>query len=323
MSQHPQARVVGLFVVVSVLLLVFAIVLFSSGPLISHTRDFVVYFDGSVAGLSIGAPVKFRGVQIGVVKEVLLAMEGEDRASTDFRIPVVFDLDEDRIQRRGSSFDIHDDFLVDSLIDLGMRAQLATESFVTGRKFIALDIYPNTAVDLSSEGTVRGLREMPSVEGDFAVLQARATELIGTLAEVDLDAIIASIEGTIDGIYQFVTSPELHGFVDSLQIVAGNLNETLATIRNVASDLDTTLVPLRSHVASIALRADSTMGAAEAAIANLSATFAPGSPLLTKLERTLDELSETSRALRALAQLLERNPSALLRGTETPKEEKP
>ena len=237
--------------------------------------------------------------------------------------PVVFDLDEDRIHGRGGTIDIHDDVLVDSLIDLGMRAQLATESFVTGRKFIALDMHPRAPVDLSTGGTVRGLREIPSVQGDFAALEARATELIGTLSEVDFDAIIASIEGTIDGIYQFVTSPALRGFADSLQIVAGNVNQTLAAIRNVAADLDTTLVPLRAHVASIAMRADSTMGEAEHAFANLSATFEPGSPLLIKLQRTLDELSETSRALRALAQLLERNPSALVRGTETAKEEKP
>ena len=137
MIRKAKPRLIGGFVVGAVALLVIAIVLFASGPLFKKTTKFVSYFDGSVAGLVTGAPVKFRGVTVGSVKEVRLAIReaeldritepsvdddvGRMEAELYFRIPVIYELDEDILTKPGAKVDLDDPNLdpVDVDLDTG------------------------------------------------------------------------------------------------------------------------------------------------------------------------------------------------------------
>ena len=79
MSGRPSARLVGAFVLLAVGLAVAGVIVFGSGQLSRRTVDFVIYFEGSLAGLNRGAPVKYRGVQIGTVEDVLFQILGGSR----------------------------------------------------------------------------------------------------------------------------------------------------------------------------------------------------------------------------------------------------
>ena len=62
------------------------------------------------------------------------------------------------------------------------------------------------------------------------------------------------------------------------------------------------------------LRLDATLADVGVVLDGVSGTLAPESPVLVEFERAMTELSGASRALRDLADYLERNPSALVRG---------
>src|SRR5690606_1374246 len=135
-------------------LLVAGILIVGGGRLFHDTAHVRVYFDGSVAGLRIGAPVKFRGIDIGKVKDVRISMTGAIRDPNNIRIPVLLEIDEDRLTAEGvAGIDFDDREQVDRLVGLGLRATLETESVVTGVRFVALDVKPATPAHVVGDRT--------------------------------------------------------------------------------------------------------------------------------------------------------------------------
>ncbi|MGD8281989.1 MAG: MlaD family protein, partial [Gemmatimonadota bacterium] len=146
MSHRANPSLIGAFVLGGALLAVIAVVAFGSGRLFRDTERFISFFDGSVSGLDVGAAVRFRGIQVGSVQDILLDLPEVERERRDLRIAVVYDLDRQLLESRGAMSRLSDPFDMDTLLALGVRAELATESIVTGRKYIALDLDPDRPV---------------------------------------------------------------------------------------------------------------------------------------------------------------------------------
>ena len=132
MGKRINPATVGAFVLGAIGLILAAVVVFGSGSLFRKTHEFVIYFGGDINGLRVGAPVKFKGVEIGAVKRIKLRLEqdvnrdnGQLRA--DVRIPVIIELDEEKIvSHGGTAIDLDDPHTVPNLIREGMRAQLGS-----------------------------------------------------------------------------------------------------------------------------------------------------------------------------------------------------
>src|SRR2546430_5322861 len=97
MNKKISPTLIGGFVLGAVILLVIAVIAFGSGRLFRKTKEFVVYFDGSVNGLNIGAAMKFRSIEVGSVKNILLQHEKGMEVQS---IPVVFEIDLKKITSR-------------------------------------------------------------------------------------------------------------------------------------------------------------------------------------------------------------------------------
>ena len=72
MSKRANPATIGIFISVGLALGVGAVLLFSSARFFTKTEKYILYFDGSVLGLNPGAPVKFRGVTVGSVRDILI-----------------------------------------------------------------------------------------------------------------------------------------------------------------------------------------------------------------------------------------------------------
>src|SRR5579862_3912273 len=107
MSKRISPTAIGIFVVGSFVMVILAIVVVGSGSLFRKPLRFVCMFAGNVNGLRIGAPVKFKGVQIGAVEEIKLALspsEGELRPDLkEMRLPVIIGIDRSMITERGGT----------------------------------------------------------------------------------------------------------------------------------------------------------------------------------------------------------------------------
>src|SRR5262245_30436492 len=137
MGRKANPIIIGAFVVGAIALAVFGIVVFGSGRLFKETTPFVMYFTGSVDGLSVGSPVKFKGVEIGGVTSIQLDL-GEEA-----RIPVWIEIDNKKIVARGAEWP-SDRAALRAAIERGLRAQLNSQSIVTGLLFVQLDYHPET-----------------------------------------------------------------------------------------------------------------------------------------------------------------------------------
>lgn len=318
MSEKPHTVAIGAFVIGAILIAI-TIVIFALGTSFGQQREKVVMvFEGSVKGLNVGAPVALRGVQIGQVTNVELMLNSD---SLDLIMLVESEINEKNIKRLGSNAED----VTDGLIDRGMRAQLKTQSLLTGLLYIQLDFHPGTPIVLVPIDTE--LTQIPTIPTDLELITRK-------LEEMDLAALAQQAQDTIQGLSAFVSS-------DSFQALSGDLQTTLASVTSLSDELRAQLATSGPKVddmldgASQALSGaneelpklaglvqknldvlERAISAFENTMVNVDSLVAPGSATAHQLNRALRELTMASRAIQQLAELLDQQPEALLRGKQ-------
>jgi len=207
MSKKVNKTVIGLFVVGALVLLMAAVVVFGSGVLFKRTNKFVLYFDGSVKGLAIGAPVMFRGVSIGTVKDISLIYDS--KAGT-IMLPVIVEIEQGRIKGTPSFGDEDGD---KKMIALGLRGKLEVQSFLTGQLMISFDLYPDKPAEL--RGILKEYPELPTLP--------TPPDIFELMNELPIKEIAKNLQATTKGIDRLVNSSDLQG---SLYEMRSTLQET-------------------------------------------------------------------------------------------------
>ena len=215
MSKKVNKTVIGVFVVGALVLLMIAIVVFGSGELFKRTNKFVLYFDGSVKGLSIGAPVMFRGVSIGTVKDISLIYDS--KAGT-IMLPVIVEIEQGRIKGTPSFGDLGGD---KKMIALGLRGNLEVQSFLTGQLMISFDFYPDKPAKL--RGILKGYPELPTLP--------TSPDIFEIMDELPIKEIAKNLEATSKGINKLVNSSDLQRSLYDLQ---NTLQETKEAMHSVS-----------------------------------------------------------------------------------------
>jgi paraquat-inducible protein B len=315
-NNRVSPALIGSFVVSGVALVVAAVIVFGSGRFFDERESFVAFFPGSVNGLTVGSNVSFRGVNVGTVREVLLSMGGDSLAQgVDYRIPVVFDIDQTMIRARGARIQLGDPQQFQELLDMGMSARLDTESLLTGRLYIALDFRPTS--NPVFYGASHDYPEIPTVPSPMAEVQEKIRELADRFADVDLEELFTAMRATLDGVEELVTDEELQAVASNLNRLVFTVDETVVGIRQLVTTVDTTVGPVQERFASAATRAEASMQEIDETMDALEAVLDPGSPLILGLVATLEELQLAATSLRRVAELVDRDPSILVRGRAT------
>lgn len=323
---------VGIFMVASLALGVLFIILFSSGGMFEKKKEYVAFFSGSVKGLSIGAPVYIRGVPVGNVTGIRLLLS--ETKTESVLIPVVFTLDPKNMVYLDSGVPKDVDAMIERYIKSGMRAKLIPSSLLTGQLAILLDYFPQEPVQY--HGELEGMKEIPTVASDmekiesfiesldFETLMREATSTLGLindkLQSPDVDRGIKSFANTFEETEKLVR--KLNGSVDPMLATA---TDTLGQYNRMGKELNAALPLL---IESLSQRLDEygklgkdLRGPAKDAFVQATATLKEfqdvvrdGKDMNYKITTVIGELEATLRAFRQLAEHLERNPEALLRG---------
>jgi phospholipid/cholesterol/gamma-HCH transport system substrate-binding protein len=319
MNRRVSPALIGGFVLGAVLLAVLAVVLIGSGRYFHRTAPFVLYFPGSVNGLRIGAPVKFRGVEIGSVEDIRLQLQPDQSV---YRIPVIIGIDPEKITSLGGSETIlNSPAEYQSAVDGGLRGQLQSESFVTGLLFVALDYFPSsraTFVQLPRTGKFH-YREIPTEPSSTEKARMAVSEVLTKLAESDIEGLVDSARQAISGLHQLVNSPDLKTAIRSVNDVAGRLGEAAGSVSQLATGLDTNVSGLTQDLRQTSVRATAMIDQAGKVLQHTDATI-NDSPLMYQLARTLEEVSAAARSVRQLTGYLERNPSSVIFGRPVARE---
>ncbi len=181
MAQQANPKLIGAFVLGAIALLAFGLVVFGGLSWFTASKTYIAYFPGSVKGLRPGAPVDFRGVTIGQVSDIRIRFNAADGS---MQIPVLMRFDPNRITVIGREQVIETGADLQELIKRGLRAQLQTQSIVTGLLSVDLDFYPNAPLNLvGGQSTYPELPTIPSTMETFQQTLGDVTQEIPGTAE--------------------------------------------------------------------------------------------------------------------------------------------
>jgi paraquat-inducible protein B len=302
MGRKANPALIGAFVIGAVALAVLAVTIWGSGKLFRREFIAVCYFPGSVNGLSPGAPVKFRGVQIGEVSEVRLLYEQSHGAP---RIPVFLKIDGERMRELGAKRDPSLE-LLNQLIEQGLRARLQTLSIVTGVLYVEFDILPESPVEMM-QSTEAAYPEIPTLPTPLEEATKTVSDVLARVNEIDFKGVGTAVHEAIDGVNRLANNPRLAAAIDGLP-------EAVASARQLLAHLDAQTTPLADGMKNISADTRQTLASARATLDAIQALVAPDAPLSVELTSTATDLSRAARGLRDLADFLERNPNAVVFG---------
>ncbi len=255
-------------------------------PLETEVRNFVMYFRGSLRGLSPGATVELQGIEVGEVKSVDVEYDPEAGALS---FPVGVDIYPQRIRGRQPKGhkstatkgdpETASRRLVDSLVAHGLRAELKSGNLLTGQKYVDLDMHPDAPpekVYWDEQPSV-----FPTASNGLDEIQDSVASIARKLGKVPFDKISYRLLSTLT-----------------------TLDQTLKSTDQLMRHVD----------GSIAPQVEATLNEAQAAMKNAKELLAKDAPLQSDLGATLVELSRAARSIAALVDYLERHPESLIRG---------
>ena len=318
-SKRASPTLVGVFVLGALALAVAGLAVFGSGKLFRRTAQFVMVFGGSVNGLSVGAPVKFRGVQVGSVTKIMLSLPG--MTLPELRIPVFIEIDQDLVSKLGGMINPAEPTSFAALIDEGLRAQLQLESIVTGVLFVELDLFPGSPVNLYLPKGESGYLEIPTQPTLLQEASQTGADLIAKLRDVDFDGLVTSIRDAARSVGDLAGSPELRQTLVAAREAMVSARDTLTEIRPRIPQLASGVDSASNRLQGSLKRFDTTLGSLDTALGSLDTTLGsvnrlvdPRAPLVYQLTTTLGDLGKAAQSIRELADYLDRNPSAIITG---------
>lgn len=318
MTPQLYKTMVGAFVAGGIVLFTLGVILLGGGRLFTNDVEYVLYFDGSVSGLSIGAPVVFRGVPMGSVTQISLEAHAHDSNVT---IPVTIRID-DRSFIRSSGRALSEaaqQEIIHRMVERGLRARLQLQSLITGQYRVELDFFPDTPMHFRS--TTPDL-EIPTVPSPIDTLQR-------TLTRIPIEQLMGALSNILENVSAAVGNGRLKAGIEAF-------TATFSETQHILSDsplrrsLESTLAQVDSASRAMQKELPGALAAFHLAMDNLAKaseqlrriadsaenTLGRDSPTMNDVRQLLKESISSVRSLRSLADMLERNPEALLMGRQ-------
>ncbi len=316
MNERSSGLLVGAFVVGALVIGTAGALFVAGGGFGAAKSTVVMVFDGSLRGLNIGAPIALRGVTVGQVTDIDLIL---DAAHGEVTMAVVGEIDPTTMRLEGEVTEsIHDE-----LVSRGLRAQLNTQSLLTGLLYVQLDFHP---------GTEMNLQEVDSPHPQIPTIPTELEQLRQSLESIDYAEISESIDRIATGLDALLNDPDMQALPTSLRSSVASLEAASKSVTQlveastpalvgIIEDGRETVAALNEQIPQIGVRINSSLASLEEALvsangtlARLEAATAPDSAPRRQISQAVQEISLAARALRSLARSLEEHPEALLRG---------
>lgn len=330
MSTKANPTLIGVFVLGAILIAIGAVFFFGSADLFAQKQTYVSYFTQSVSGLSVGSNVKFKGVNIGKVTQILLGIGSKDQPAY---AKVFYQVDQNIIVRdfgRGNPhFNLFDiDMTKKRVEDQGLRARLDFESLISGQLFVSIDFIKEAAPFTYHENPNDHAIEIPVQPSDIEAIVTNLTKAIGNIGNVDflalskdLEALLTSAKTAIDeldlagigkSVNNLLNGPELNGALTSVKTAFDQMDATLKKLQN---ELD----PITANLNPTLEEAKKTMAQLQDATRNLDKMLSSNSSFRYQLDNTLSQIGSAADALERLSEFLERNPNSIIFGRKPAK----
>lgn len=303
------------------------VVIFGAGEYFKKKDRFVLYFEDSVKGLDVGAPVCFFGVKVGLVTKVEIVF---DSRNFTFCTPVYVEVDTERVRLMEYGAEVEQELASmtekefrNELVARGLRAQLKVDSLLTGKLYVDVGMYPDRAFHVA--GKSKTLYELPTVLSDIS-------ELSRTMDSVSFQSILEGVASTVESVDSLTSSlAESHLIQDVSEAVVefkGLVAQTRKTVDPLAESIQETARDTRRLVVNsdagmqktfgileeVGTSSRDMMGKAGKTLDSIELSLGKDSAMIYRINRMLSEVSETARSMRILVDYLERHPDALVFG---------
>ncbi len=265
MSRRVSPTLIGAFVLGAVALGVGAVLVLTGQHWFKRPLACTMVFDESVAGLSVGAPVRFRGVPLGTVSDIELRYGASG-------IIVVSEIDPSRIQGLRAHLEPAEvSRILRESVGKGLRAQLQLQSLITGQLSVGLDFFPGTPSGRIENA--EGQCEIPTIRTELAQMQDQMKKIVSELEQLPLKEMLGAVARAGDAIEKLAASPEIPRVLRSadrtmqeaqtlvsnlnakLDPAFGSLQATLDHAQRILQDVDARVGPLAD---SLGAASDST-----------------------------------------------------------------
>jgi paraquat-inducible protein B len=302
----------------------------------SGGRKFETYFHESVQGLDIGAAVRFRGVPVGRVTEVSMALadypvpDAQRVLGNDaFTLVVVrFEVFTERFIQRGEGE-------IARLVQGGLRVRMASQG-ITGVLYLEADFldprrFPPIAVPWEPRFPV-----IPSAPSTLTQFTSAAERLVARLEQAQLPEMIESANALLKALTETVSSGEAYRLIVEASDLVSQIRDTVGRVspplvaavdeaqRSLAA-IEQTLASRETrqtirNIETATGRLPQTVGAIEGAARRLETVTADADRDIGPLLR---ELRQTAENLRIITENMRQYPSQVLFGAPPPRDPAP
>ena len=330
MSKPANPLAIGAFVVGALVILLVAVLVFGGGQFFKTKLEYVIYFDSALNGLNVGAPVKLQGVQIGTVKEISLELNDDAKKITK---PVVIEVDPGTIlDSTGHPFHVVANMderkkNAQQLIDAGLKAQLQTQSLLTGLLYVEFSFYRNVPIKLVGID-YKGLPELPSVPSAVDQIKDAAEQVLTNIKQLPIEQMVNDLAITLKELRVMATSDDLkkdraalsktlketavliEKLNQDLTPLVTNLNGTMTDTRFMVNQFAQDIRPVLLSTEKTLNTATSVLNESKHAMGSVETMTSPDAPLWQSLEA----LRDAAKSTKQLTDYLERHPDAIIYG---------
>ncbi|EOQ73333.1 hypothetical protein F929_03268 [Acinetobacter lactucae] len=238
-------------------------------------RGVVMYFDHSLRGLSVGAPIDFMGIEVGNVKAINAEFSNNYKQMR-MRVDAVFY--PSRVEK-GLALNPNSEIFKD-FVEQGWRAQMRTGNLLTGQNYIALDKFPKAKpakLQILSDDRV----VIPTTQTELSGLQAQVSQIADKLTKFPLVEIGQDVRKTLK-----------------------NMNTAIESTDKLVKQLDGKVAP--------GLQA--TLDDVRKTVRSSESILSSDAPLQQDVRKALQQMTRAAASLQLMADYIEQHPESIIRG---------
>lgn len=318
MSKSVNPFSIGMFLVGALALAIAAVLIFGGGQFLKKKDAYVIYFDSVLDGLKVGAPVTLEGVQIGTVSEIALEF---DQNVTQIIKPVVIEIDPELMLNysgqplQTSTTPQESRQYIKRLIDAGLKAQLKTQSLLTGLLYVEFKFHREDPIKLSAF-KYKNLMELPSVQTTEDKIINTADEIMAKFRKLPIEAIANDLAATLKALREITTSEDVKQDRAALKKTLQEMEKLAANMNLATTDIHMTVLQFNHDIKPVLLATEKTLATANTVLLESSRSLNSLAAPDAALSKSLDALREAAQSAKDLTDYLEQHPNAILFGKE-------
>lgn len=301
MSLSANRTLIGLFVLAGIFATVATLVALGGGWLSGDRPQLLARFDQDVSGLDAGSAVRLRGVTVGKVSAILIRTGSSEAKS----VPVRIEIDPGLAEKLGVGESLGTQEGLEKAVIEGLTAKLRLQSIVTGILYVDLDYQELTAPRQLIRAD--GMAEIPTELSDHVALTQAIGKTVQNLSQVDFASLGAKMGKLADSVNRLADDP-------ALAQASRDLSAAMASFNRVSEKLSQQVEPLAMELRLTAEETRRTLGKLGQAADNLEEMTRADGATRTQLDQSLADFAEAAQAVKSLADYLDRNPEAILKG---------